>query len=122
MKTFDKYAYLDSVESARTKASYLKTLEKYNVWTTIANIDLKVTCVSEKYRKDGRKTFPTTPTEAEVIDHWTTEQYLNCITSIPFFRDRVEKGYTPYGYVPIKLTSYSPDGNEKWVRRFTFTE
>ena len=121
MKTFDKYAYLESVESPSVRASYRRTLEKHNAWSTIANVDVRVFCFTERYYKNGRKNFPKKPSETERFD-WGPREYLNCITAIPFFKDRVEMGYTQYGFIPVKLTHYSFDGNLKWVRRFAFED
>lgn len=46
------------------------------------------------------------------------EFYYNCLSSIPFFKDRVERAYTYAGYIPVKLTCYSPDKTIKIVREF----
>ena len=45
------------------------------------------------------------------------------ISSIPFFRDlggseRVTKGYTIAGYIPVELSSISPSRETKIVRSF----
>ena len=62
----------------------------------------------------------------EVIEeNISKENYLNIINSCKFFRDlggneRLTKGYTYVGYVPVKLNSISPDKKEKIVREFTF--
>lgn len=49
--------------------------------------------------------------------------YFNTIDAIPFFRglggyERVTCGYCVRGYVPIEITSISPDRKEKTVRKF----
>ena len=49
--------------------------------------------------------------------------YFNTIDAIPFFRglggyERVTCGYCVRGYVPLEITSISPDRKEKTVRKF----
>lgn len=51
------------------------------------------------------------------------EWYHNYFDAIPFFRnlggsERVEMGYTYAGYLPVLLTSISPDREKKIVRKF----
>ena len=64
----------------------------------------------------------------EVIEeNISKENYLNIINSCKFFRDlggieRLTKGYTYVGYVPVKLNSISPDKKEKVVRTFEFSK
>lgn len=51
--------------------------------------------------------------------------YINTVDAIPFFRnlggyERVECGYTYTGYLPLWITSISPDKLTKTVRHFRF--
>lgn len=56
----------------------------------------------------------------------TAQNYTNYVTSIPFFNGffggtcRAEMGYTPAGYIPVKITTISPDRAEKHYDYFTF--
>jgi hypothetical protein len=79
----------------------------------------KVHLVTERYEKLGRKHFPKNPTvvEYEEIDAWQLGCYLS---SVNYFGDRIEKGYTPLGYVAVKLTCKSPSDEIKIVRKFRF--
>ena len=63
--------------------------------------------------------------ESEIF---TAENYTNYISSIPFFNNfggrascRAYKGYTFAGYIPVKVTTISPDGLKKIEGFFTFT-
>ena len=52
-----------------------------------------------------------------------TKKFELIISSIPFFRDlggseRVTKGYTVAGYIPVELSSISPNRETKIVRSF----
>ena len=42
------------------------------------------------------------------------QNYINA-AGFPWKGDRVERGYTYAGYIPIRITSTSPDGNAKCV-------
>lgn len=53
------------------------------------------------------------------------EFYKNAVEAVPFFRNmgsfqRVERGYTFAGYIPVKITSISPDKTAKIVYKFFF--
>ena len=54
------------------------------------------------------------------------EYYMNVIESIPFFKrlgsEKVYKGYSIVGYIPLEIVSISPCKTEKIVRKFYFTE
>ena len=99
--------------------NYKKELVKMNVWDEIECLDefYTITLTQETYEKQGRKCFPRKATETEVSEI-TTRNYLNYLTSIGFFGDRVEKSYTYIGLVPTKLTCTSPDKEVKIIRRF----
>ena len=60
----------------------------------------------------------------EKLEIVSAEFYMNVIESIPFFRrlgsERVSMGYTYVGYVPVEISSISPDGTEKIVRKYKF--
>lgn len=72
-------------------------------------------------KKEGTKTVYT-ETDRYNSD-FTETQYNNCINASPFFRrlggsERQEKSYTKRGYKVTKITSISPDRNNKTVRLF----
>ena len=92
--------------------SVLKGLEQY-----------KITLITERYeRTSSGKSWKKNPVEINksIIN---SENFKNIISSIPFFRnlggsERVTKGYTIAGYIPVELSSISPDKETKIVRRF----
>ena len=92
--------------------STLKGLEQY-----------KITLTTERYeRTSNEKSQKKNPVEINksIIN---SENFKNIISSIPFFRnlggsERVTKGYTIAGYIPVELSSISPDKAIKIVRKF----
>ena len=79
----------------------------------------KITMTHETYEKLGRKYFPRQATETETQE--ISARQLACdLSSISFFNDRVEKNYTPAGYIATRLTSTSPDKEIKIIRRFKY--
>lgn len=75
-------------------------------------------------KSEAVKSFPKKASkvdEAEVVD---SRIYTNFVQSIPFFnsfgRCRAEWEYTKAGYLPVKITSISPDGCTKHVDYFSF--
>ena len=92
--------------------SILRELENY-----------KITLITKKYEKTSSgKSWKNNPVETneEVI---TAKKFELIISSIPFFRhlggsERVTKGYTVAGYIPVKLSSISPERKTKIVRSF----
>ena len=65
---------------------------------------------------------------SEVVEeNISKEYYLNIVNSVKFFRnlggiERLIKGYTYVGYVPVELNSISPDKQEKIIRSFEFNK
>ena len=92
-------------------------LSLYDLDNIAANY--KVTMTQETYEKLGRKNFPrkATETETTVINARQLACYLS---SISFFKDRIEKNYTTAGYIVTKLTSISPNKEIKFIRRFKY--
>ena len=92
--------------------SVLKGLEQY-----------KITLTTERYeRTSSGKSWKKNPVESNesIIN---SENFKNIITSIPFFRglggsEKVTKGYTIAGYIPVELSSISPSRETKIVRSF----
>ena len=92
-------------------------LSLYDLDNIAANY--KITMTQETYKKLGRKNFPRKATETETQE--ISARQLACyLSSISFFNDRVEKNYTPAGYITTKLTSTSPDKEIKIVRKFKY--
>ena len=83
----------------------------------------KITLITKKYEKTSSgKSWKKNPveTDEEVI---SPKKFELIISSIPFFRDlggseRVTKGYTIAGYIPVELSSISPSRETKIVRSF----
>ena len=83
----------------------------------------KITLITKKYEKTSSgKSWKKNPVETneEVI---TPKKFELIISSIPFFRnlggsERVTKGYTVAGYIPVELSSISPEKKTKIVRSF----
>lgn len=101
---------------------YKKVLDKCNFSVSKlkdVNRSYKVILTTERYEKLGRKCFPKKPTNVEVeeINAWQLGCYF---TGIGFFKDRIEKSYTPLGYVATKLTCVNPDDSIKIVRKFKY--
>ena len=76
----------------------------------------------EKFEKRGTK-WKIVSWEIEDI---LPENYVYTIDATPFFRnlgghERITCSYTPYGYMPTKVSSISPDRTQKVVRTFTLT-
>ena len=92
--------------------SVLRGLEQY-----------KITLITKRYEKTSSgKSWKKNPVETneEVI---SPKKFELIISSIPFFRDlggseRVTKGYTIAGYIPVELSSISPERKTKIVRSF----
>ena len=83
----------------------------------------KITLITKRYEKTSSgKSWKKNPVETneEVI---SPKKFELIISSIPFFRDlggseRVTKGYTIAGYIPVELSSISPERKTKIVRSF----
>ena len=83
----------------------------------------KITLITKRYeRTSSGKSWKKNPVETneEVI---TAKKFELIISSIPFFRDlgwseRVTKGYTIAGYIPVELSSISHERKTKIVRSF----
>ena len=83
----------------------------------------KITLITKKYeRTSSGKSWKKNPVETneEVI---SPKKFELIISSIPVFRDlggseRVTKGYTIAGYIPVELSSISPEKKTKIVRTF----
>ena len=86
-----------------------------------------ITATKKTYtRTESGKSWKSKPEKVEVF-HYSSENYHNYITSIPFFNNfggraycRAHWGYENYGYIPNEVTTVSPDGEKKIVMTFDF--
>ena len=87
--------------------------------------DYKITLTEIRYEKTvSGKSWKKNPISEEVTEI-KFENYFNYISSVEFFKniggyERVEKAYTTIGYIPIQITSISPNKDTKVVRKFKF--
>jgi hypothetical protein len=102
-------------------ADYNRTMARLNVYgSTLDALNgggYTITLTTRTWNKGSRQAFARNPdtTETESI---TARQYACFVSSVGFFRDRVSNGYTPVGYVPVRLTCYSPDRTTMIERTF----
>ena len=94
---------------------------------TFRSKDFLILCNEKRYSRtaSGKNWKQNFDTEKRIV--YRAEQYENCVTAVQWFRnmfgsphERVEWGYTSAGYIPVKITSISPDSTEKVVRFFEF--
>lgn len=119
-KLFDCNSYFDSINPSYKKA-YTKLFDKYNLRSSLIYHNVLVLECKETFEKLGRKNFPkkATKTEYQLL---SMEYYLNGITGILFFHDRVSSYYTKYGYIPCTMSCVSPDRNTRIVRQFKYID
>lgn len=102
---------------------YAWTLKNYPGTYELFNSDFhnfmigKVT--TEKHEKRGGK-WTLISTEKDDV---TPAYYFNSVDAVPFFRhlggrESVSCGYCVRGYVPLLISSISPDRTQKTVRKF----
>jgi hypothetical protein len=87
------------------------------------NMDAVIgTCSTATYEKRGRRWVMTKHENQEPI---SVSYYMNSLDAVPFFRnlggrEKVDLSYTKLGYLPVQISSISPDRQTKIVRRFNF--
>ena len=92
-------------------------LSLYDLDNIAANY--KITMTQEIYKKLGRKYFPRKATETETQE--INARQLACyLSSISFFKDRIEKNYTIVGLIATRLTCVSPSKEIKIIRKFNY--
>lgn len=112
------------------KMSYSEFKENYPYSNKHYNIDsifsFSGTIIEEKTeysRKTSTRRWKETEKETETI---SAEYYMNIIEATPFFKrcgsEKVYKGYSLVGYIPLEIVSISPCKTEKIVRKFYFTD
>lgn len=87
-----------------------------------ANESVVMKHITRYVKTESGKSWRKTEEEKEWI---TAEQYCNIVDAVPFFRgiggkEIVSKGYTYYGYIPVRITSISPSRDAKHVYEFSF--
>lgn len=98
-----------------------RTLKRYPGMECTYNPHYAYEVTTTKYYKVGGKWHE--KTEEKTVETVPGNYYMNMIDAIPFFRnlggsERVQMGYTLAGYIPTQLSSISPDGKEKILRKF----
>ena len=100
---------------------YNHSMSKLNVYgSTLDTLDsgsYTITLTTKTWDLGSRKGFSKNPqsTETEII---TARQYACFVSSIGFFNDRTNNGYTPVGFIPVRLTCYNPSKTMKIQRCF----
>ena len=101
---------------------YNKAMAKFNVYGSMLDElnsgSYKITLTTKTWQLENRKCFSKKPQSVET-EEITARQYACYITSIGFFKDRVSHGYTPIGFIPLRLTCYSPNRAVKIDRLFS---
>lgn len=100
--------------------TYTWTFKKYPGASSVCryeNIGYKET----RYEKKGSKWVETKSDNRTVDCDW----YYNTVDAVPFFKnlggkEKVDVAYTKVGYLPVRVTSINPTGDEKVVREFNF--
>ena len=112
------------------KMSYTEFKENYPYSNKHYNIDsifsFSGTIIEEKTeysRKTNTRRWKNTWKRTEKI---SAEYYMNVIEATPFFKrcgtERIYKGYSLVGYIPLEIVTISPCKTEKIVRKFYFTD
>lgn len=103
------------------RKKFHRTLKRYPGMECTYNPHYAYEVTTTKYYKVGSKWHE--KTEEKTVETVPGNYYMNMIDAIPFFRnlggsERVQMGYTLAGYIPTQLSSISPDGKEKILRKF----
>ena len=86
------------------------------VWRNVV-----VICTQETFEKQGRKNYPQKATTT-TYHAYTLDKYLNCLTGIFFFHDRIKKAYHKFGYIPYSMTCHNPDYTKRVRRSFEYVD
>lgn len=97
---------------------------KYTTGIDVAYIDrfARVRIVETRYKRAGKTAWKAVSRKDKTV---SAQFYYNCVDAIPFFKnlggtERIIKAYTPFGCLPVRLTSVSPDREQKTTREFEF--
>jgi hypothetical protein len=104
------------------KNTYKWLVKNYPDTTSLYGVEGDIITVTETHYIKQGTTWKETETETRAIN---ATYYLNTVDAVPFFRglgghERITKNYTRYGLIPTEISSTSPDGKNKTVRRFKF--
>lgn len=80
-----------------------------------------IRCTTINYEKRGSRWHETSREEKTVDGIY----YINTVDAIPFFRgiggrETVRMSYTTAGYIPVFISSISPNATMKTTREFSF--
>lgn len=107
-------------EAGDYAAKYSKLFSKYGIDPyTMEGHKVVVIEKKETFEKLGRKCYPKKATETE-YSVLPLGNYLNTVTGVLFFHDRVERSYTRFGYIPYSMTCHNPDQTKKIRRTFDY--
>jgi hypothetical protein len=106
-------------EAGDYAAKYEKLFSKYGINPYAMEKRVLVIEKKENFEKLGRKCYPAkaTKTEYTVLPFGN---YLNTITGVLFFHDRVTRCYDRFGYIPYSMTCSNPDHTKKIRRTFDY--
>ncbi len=118
MNIYNEYADMPYIEFRK---KFHSTLKRYPGMECTYNPRYAYEVTTTKYYKVGSKWHE--KAEGKTVEIVPGNYYMNMIDAIPFFRnlggsERVQMGYTLAGYIPTQLSSISPDGTEKILRKF----
>lgn len=118
MKLFTNYMEWKK-EAGDYAAKYEKLFSKYGINPYAMEKRVLVIEKKETFEKLGRKCYPAkaTKTEYTVLPF---DNYLNTITGVLFFHDRVTRCYDRFGYIPYTMTCSNPDNTKKIRRTFQY--
>lgn len=80
---------------------------------------MQITQEKSLYRRTASGRSWSSKPERTITEEITPRQYMNSVCC-GWPGDRTERGCTYAGYLPVKITSTSPDGGSKWVFRYSF--
>lgn len=120
-KYFDFWQYINGIENEHYKKMYESLFCKLGVRHDLVWRNVIVVLTVEEFEKQGRKNYPTKPTNV-YYNVLTMDRYLNCLTGILFFHDRVKKCYHKYGYIPLYSTCHNPDCTKKIRRNYEYID
>lgn len=107
-------------EAGDYATEYSKLFAKYGIDPcTMEYHEVVVIEKKETFEKLGRKCYPKKATKEEYTV-LPLGNYLNTITGVMFFHDRVERSYTRFGYIPYSMTCHNSDNTKKIRRTFDY--
>jgi hypothetical protein len=102
---------------------YSRSMAKIGIYgstlDTLNDGSYDITLTTKTWYRGERKAFSKNPQVTET-GKISARQYACYVSSVGFFRDRVNKAYTAAGFIPVRLTCYSPDRAIKIERVFCF--